>query len=92
MGGLDIAAFVLATVGSIIAVVAGLVGARVEEGKGALEPSPDDHPGSDELVAGARETLGRVADAIARRRRAAQTVGGVLIVFGFAAFLLARIG
>lgn len=90
MGAYDIACFVLVTLGGLIGTVAGLLGGRAEEGKDALDPAPGDDPDAKDLMEASRETLGRIAGVIARRRRAALIFSLALILLGAGAFVLAR--
>lgn len=90
MSALDILSFVLMAVGGAVAALAGLLGVRAEEGRDALEPEAGDSTGADDLISDARATLERIAGLIARRRRAANWIGLLLLLLGVVAFVVAR--
>ena len=82
----DIAAFVLPTLGALVALLPDLLSGRRRDGADALDGKTAGDPEADAFLGDMRNNL-RIAARIAdRNRRALRWLGGLLVVLGAMAF------
>jgi hypothetical protein len=91
MSVLDVASFILMTIGGVVAALAGLVGAKAGEGATALGSGEISDPRASGLVTQMIAKLDRMARANEKLRRAAQWIGLILVLVGALLFLAARL-